>query len=110
EYDQRYPAHQGNGPGYASTYAIVGESIRELQNRAKRNGKNIVDFNTYACSMAFPARAIFEERLRELAARYEENLDPNRQDQSRHHDFLNTYPHVDPTLASIDFSLLPPHI
>jgi len=68
-YHQLFPAHQGNGPGYASTYAIVGESIREIQNRAKRNGKNIVDFNTYACSMGFPARTIFEARLRELAAK-----------------------------------------
>jgi len=68
-YHQLFPAHQGNGPGYASTYAIVGESIREIQNRAKRNGKNLVDFNTYACSMGFPARTIFEERLREFSAK-----------------------------------------
>ena len=68
-YHQLFPAHQGNGPGYASTYAIVGESIREIQNKAKRNGKNLVDFNTYACSMGFPARTIFEERLREFAGK-----------------------------------------
>jgi hypothetical protein len=68
-YHQLFPAHQGNGPGYASTYAIVGESIREIQNKARRNGKNLVDFNTYACSMGFPARTIFEERLREFAAK-----------------------------------------
>jgi len=68
-YHQLFPAHQGNGPGYASTYAIVGESIREIQNRAKRNGKDLVDFNTYACSMGFPARTIFEDRLREFAAK-----------------------------------------
>jgi hypothetical protein len=68
-YHQLFPAHQGIGPGYASTYAIIGESIREIQNRAKRNGKNLIDFNTYACSMGFPARTIFEERLREFAAK-----------------------------------------
>ena len=68
-YHQLFPAHQGNGPGYASTYAIVGESIREIQNKLKRNGKSLVDFNTYACSMGFPARTIFEERLREFAAK-----------------------------------------
>jgi len=68
-YHQLFPAHQGYGPGYASTYAIVGESIREIQNKAKRNGKNLVDFNTYACSMGFPARTIFEERLREFATK-----------------------------------------
>jgi hypothetical protein len=68
-YHQLFPAHQGNGPGYASTYAIIGESIREIQNKAKRNGKNLLDFNTYACSMGFPARTIFEQRLREFAAK-----------------------------------------
>ena len=68
-YSQLFPAHQGNGPGYASTYAIIGESIREIQNKARRNGKNLLDFNTYACSMGFPARTIFEERLREFAAK-----------------------------------------
>ncbi len=68
-YHQLFPAHQGYGPGYASTYAIIGESIREIQNKAKRNGKNILDFNTYACSMGFPARTIFEKRLQEFAAK-----------------------------------------
>src|SRR5438309_3426628 len=38
-YHQLFTAHQGNGPGYASTYAIVGEGIREIQNRAVKNGK-----------------------------------------------------------------------
>ncbi len=66
-YHQLFPAHQGYGPGYASTYAIIGESIREIQNKAKRNGKNLLDFNTYACSMGFPARTIFEKRLQEFA-------------------------------------------
>jgi hypothetical protein len=68
-YHQLFPAHQGNGPGYASTYAIVGESIREIQNRAVRNGKTLLDFNTYACSMGFPARTIFEDRLRAFATK-----------------------------------------
>ncbi len=62
-YNQLFPAHEGIGPGYATTYAIIGEAIRELQNKAVRNGKKLVDFNTYACSMGFPARTIFEERL-----------------------------------------------
>ncbi len=68
-YHQLFPAHQGNGPGYASTYAIIGESIRDIQNRAKRNGKSLLDFNTFACSMGFPARTIFEERLQAFAAK-----------------------------------------
>ena len=68
-YHQLFPAHQGIGPGYASTYAIIGESIREIQNKAKRNDKNLLDFNTYACSMGFPARTVFEERLQAFAAK-----------------------------------------
>lgn len=62
-YYQLFPAHQGLGPGYASTYAIIGERIREIQNKAIRNGKKLIDLNTYACSMGFPARTVFEERL-----------------------------------------------
>ena len=68
-YHQLFPAHQGNGPGYASTYAIIGESIRSIQDKARRNGKNLLDFNTYACSMGFPARTIFEERLQQFATK-----------------------------------------
>ncbi len=62
-YFQLFPAHQGNGPGYATTYAITGEAIRELQKKAVRRGQKLIDFNTYACAMGFPARTIFEERL-----------------------------------------------
>ena len=66
-YHQVFPAHQGNGPGYASTYAILGESIAEIQQEALRNGKNLLDFDTYACSLGFPARSIFENRLKTWA-------------------------------------------
>jgi len=65
-YHQLFPAHQGIGPGYATTYAIIGESIRQIQNKALRSGKKLRDFNSYACSMGFPARTIFEERLRQF--------------------------------------------
>jgi hypothetical protein len=66
-YNQLFPAHEGIGPGYATSYAITGEAIRELQNKAVRNGKRLVDFNTYACSMGFPARTVFEDRLAAFA-------------------------------------------
>ncbi len=65
-YHQLFPAHQGIGPGYASTYAIIGESIRDIQNKAVRKGKKLIDLNTYACSMGFPARTVFEKRLAEF--------------------------------------------
>jgi len=66
-YHQLFPAHQGNGPGYASTYAIIGEIVAEMQQLAQRNGRDLVAFNTFACSMGFPPRSVFEERLEEYA-------------------------------------------
>jgi len=66
-YHQLFPAHQGNGPGYASTYAIIGEIVAEIQEVAERKGRDLVAFNTYASSMGFPPRSVFEERLKEYA-------------------------------------------
>jgi len=65
-YFQLFPAHQGIAPGYASTYAIIGESIREIQKDAVAAGKNLVKLNTYASSLGFTARTIFETKLREF--------------------------------------------
>jgi hypothetical protein len=67
-YHQVFPAHQGNGPGYASTYAILGESIADIEQEALRNGKNLLDFNTYACSLGFPPRSAFEDKLKAWAS------------------------------------------
>ena len=66
-YHQVFPAHQGNGPGYASTYAILGQSVANIQQEALGNGKNLLGFNTYACSLGFPPRSVFEETLRAYA-------------------------------------------
>jgi hypothetical protein len=66
-YFQVFPAHQGIGPGYASTYAIIGESIREIQHAAVTAGKDLVKFNTYASSQGETPRTIFESRLRAFA-------------------------------------------
>lgn len=66
-YFQVFPAHQGNGPGYASTYAIVGERIRAIQAKAKNNKVNLRDFNSYACSMGYPPKRVFEKRLLKYA-------------------------------------------
>jgi hypothetical protein len=65
-YFQIFPAHQGIGPGYASTYAIIGESIREIQETAAAAGKDLVKLNTYASSLGFTARTVFESRLRDF--------------------------------------------
>jgi len=58
-----FPAHQILGPGYASTYAIIGERIREIQGKALRRGKPLREFNAYACSIGWPPKSVFEERL-----------------------------------------------
>ena len=65
-YFQLFPAHQGIAPGYASTYAIIGESIREIQKNAEAAGKDLVKLNTYASSLGFIARTVFESRLRQF--------------------------------------------
>ncbi len=62
-YFQVFPAHQGIGPGYATTYAIVGEGIREIQGAAENAGKDLVKFNTVASSLGFPPRTAFESKL-----------------------------------------------
>jgi hypothetical protein len=65
-YFQVFPAHQGIGPGYASTYAIIGESIREIQQSAVAAGKDLLKLNTYASSLGFAPRTVFESRLRDF--------------------------------------------
>ena len=62
-YYQLFPAHQIIGPGYASTYAIIGERIRELQQDALKHGKSLRDFNAYASSIGWPPKTIFEAKL-----------------------------------------------
>lgn len=51
--------------GYAPVYSIVGESIKEIQQKAKKAKKNMLEFNTYISALGFPGRSIFEKRLLE---------------------------------------------
>ncbi|PKK85789.1 MAG: hypothetical protein CVT48_03925 [Thermoplasmata archaeon HGW-Thermoplasmata-1] len=53
--------------GYAPCYSMAGERLREIQETAVANGKDVVDFNTYACSLGVPAREIWEKKLVEWA-------------------------------------------
>lgn len=50
-------------PGYIPGYSVVGMRIAELQEKAKKKGKSVRDFNTYAASIGFPARTIWEKKL-----------------------------------------------
>lgn len=54
-------------PGYAPVYCIAGESLRFIQELALQKEKNVRDFNTYASSLGFPARTIFENKMRAYA-------------------------------------------
>ncbi len=67
-YYQVFPAHQILGAGYATTYAIIGERIREFQEEALRKGASLRDFNAYACSFGWPPKSVFEARLKEWVA------------------------------------------
>ncbi len=54
--------------GYAPCYATGGNRIAEIQADAVGRGKDVVEFNTYASSLGFPPRAVFEGRLEEWAS------------------------------------------
>jgi hypothetical protein len=51
-------------PGYAPCYSIAGMALKDIQDEARRKGKDILEFNTVASSLGFPPRTIWEERLR----------------------------------------------
>jgi hypothetical protein len=53
-------------PGIAPCYSIAGMALKDIQDEARKRGKDILEFNTIASSLGFPARSIFEERLRNL--------------------------------------------
>lgn len=50
--------------GYAPVYCIAGISLQQIQKWAFEKGKDIRNFNTYASSLGFPARTIFEKKLK----------------------------------------------
>lgn len=52
--------------GYAPVYFIVGDVLREIQEKALENGVNLLDFNTYATSIGYGARTHFESKLKEF--------------------------------------------
>lgn len=56
--------------GYAPCYSIAGDVIRKLQQRALKKGISLLDFNTYVSSLGFPARKIFEQKIREFISRH----------------------------------------
>lgn len=62
-YGNLFPGHQVLGPGYATTYAIIGERIREIQEKALKRGADLRSFNGFASSIGWPPRSVFEAKL-----------------------------------------------
>ncbi|UCG68766.1 MAG: hypothetical protein JSV09_13320, partial [Thermoplasmata archaeon] len=63
-YDQLFVFQEN--PGYAPCYSIAGMALKEIQDEARKKGKDILEFNTITSSLGFPPRTVFEERLRNL--------------------------------------------
>ncbi len=58
-----FPAHQVLGAGYASTYAIIGERIRAIQEKAAKKHIPLRELNAFACSIGWPPKTLFEAKL-----------------------------------------------
>ena len=67
-YYQLFPAHEGIFPGYATSYAVVGQEIRAMERKIK-DPKKRVRFSTYLCSIGFPPRSIYRKMLKDYAAK-----------------------------------------
>jgi len=66
-YYQLFPAHEGMFPGYATTYAVVGEEIRSIE-AGLEDPKKRIRFSTYLTGIGYPPRSIYRKRLEEFAA------------------------------------------
>ncbi|MDA4122772.1 MAG: hypothetical protein OK456_06290 [Thaumarchaeota archaeon] len=64
---QLFPAHEGMFPGYATTYAVVGEEIRTIENRLE-DPKKRIKFSTYLTGIGYPPRSIYRKRLEDFAS------------------------------------------
>jgi hypothetical protein len=67
-YFQLFPAHEGLFPGYATSYAVVGQEIRAIERKIK-DPKKKVKFSTYLCSIGFPPRSMYRKMLLDYAAK-----------------------------------------
>jgi len=67
-YFQLFPAHEGMFPGYATSYAVVGQEIRGIEKKIK-DPKRRVKFSTYLCSIGFPPRSMYRRMLKDYAAK-----------------------------------------
>ena len=64
---QIFPAHEGIFLGYVTRCAVVGQEIKDIQKPFKDDSSKLVKFNSFACSMCYPARSVYSRRLKEYA-------------------------------------------
>lgn len=50
--------------GYAPCYSLGADLLRSLQEDARKSGKSLLDFNTYASSLGFGGLTVFARKLR----------------------------------------------
>lgn len=53
-----FPAHEANGPGYATTYGVVGQQLRDLQTKLGKS-KSMPEFNDRAMQLGYLPTSIF---------------------------------------------------
>jgi hypothetical protein len=66
-YYQLFPAHEGMFPGYATTYAVVGEEIRSIEKELE-DPKKRIRFSTYLTGIGYPPRSVYRKKLEDFAA------------------------------------------
>ncbi|MFI5449997.1 MAG: hypothetical protein ACHQ03_09585 [Candidatus Bathyarchaeia archaeon] len=67
-YYQLFPAHEGMFPGYATTYAVVGNEIRSIEDSISNDRQRVL-FSTYLTGIGYPPRSLYRRRLEEYAAK-----------------------------------------
>jgi hypothetical protein len=66
-YFQLFPAHEGAFPGYATSYAVVGEELRSIEEKIK-DEKTRIAFSTYLSSIGYPPRSLYRKRLQKFVS------------------------------------------
>jgi hypothetical protein len=61
-FDQTF--HFQENPGYAPCYSVFGQRLRKMQADAMKKGISQKKFNTYVASIGFPARSLFEKKIK----------------------------------------------
>lgn len=61
-FDQTF--HFQERPGYAPCYSVFGQQLATLQRKANNKKIKHLTFNTYAASIAFPPRSVYEQMIK----------------------------------------------